>query len=123
MSYVFNRRGFVIVTAYLREGPEQRLARLVLDTGAEFTVISSRVAQSLALAAGSSTQMISASNLVTIRLTSVDTISALGKQKHDFSVRVHDFPEGFLIDGLLGLDFLRDTRLTLDFRQNVLTLA
>ncbi len=37
----------------------------------------------------------------------VAKFSALGFEFPDFRVHVHDLPDGFGIDGLLGLSFLR----------------
>ncbi len=49
--------------------------------------------------------------------------TALGRQRALFSVLVHTLPASPMIDGLLGLDFLRGEILTIDFRAGTLTLA
>jgi len=47
-------------------------------------------------------------------MTRVARFSALGFSSTDFSIHAHDLPEGFGIDGLLGLSFLK--RLNVDIR-------
>lgn len=43
-------------------------------------------------------------------------VRALGMERADFPVLSHTLPPSATIDGLLGLDFLRDRKLTIDFR-------
>ncbi len=53
----------------------------------------------------------------------IDRIEALGEQQEQFPVVAHTIPASAGVDGLLGLDFLRDRRLTLDFRRGRITLS
>jgi hypothetical protein len=85
--------------------------------------VSARVVEELGLVPTARSQMVSATGWTSVELATVARIDALGLTRRDFQIRILTFPTGLQIDGLLGLDFLRDTRLTLDFRQNVLTLA
>jgi hypothetical protein len=50
-------------------------------------------------------------------------LRALGQERTDFLVLGHTLPSSAGVDGLLGLDFLRGQRLTLNFRSGHLTLA
>jgi hypothetical protein len=52
----------------------------------------------------------------------VDLIESLGIAKRQFGALCHPLPPGATVDGLLGLDFLRGTILTIDFRAGTLTL-
>lgn len=49
-------------------------------------------------------------------------IQALGSQRVDLTVLCHDLPLQIPVDGLLGLDFFRGTRLTVDFRSGLIAL-
>ena len=49
-------------------------------------------------------------------------IEALGYDYSDFPVLCHTLPPSVLVDGVLGLDFLRGKRLVLDFRTGIITL-
>ena len=53
----------------------------------------------------------------------VSRIDALGITLRDFQVTVHELPASLAIKGLLGLDFLRDTRLIIDFREKLVTIS
>jgi hypothetical protein len=56
----------------------------------------------------------------TVRITQV---KVLGKTITNFAVLAHNLPPTAAVDGLLGLDFLRGRRLTLDFRRSTITLT
>jgi hypothetical protein len=53
----------------------------------------------------------------------VDRIRALGKEQSGLGILCHTLPAEVSIDGLLGLDFLRDHRLVIDFRKGEITLS
>ena len=48
---------------------------------------------------------------------------ALGQERTAFPVLSHTLPPSSSIDGLLGLDFLREQRLEIDFVRGVISLA
>lgn len=55
------------------------------------------------------------SGLITIPKIRIEKLSALGKEQNDFLVNAHDLPPTASVDGVLGLDFLRENVLTVDF--------
>ena len=123
MSYRFGRSGLIVVTCYLQNAGEDRVARFILDTGAELSVVKTDIAESLQSLTASVRPMVTASDTVLTRTAMVERIAALGIERRAFPLRVWDLPIGFQLDGLLGLDFFTDTRLTLDFRNRLLTLT
>lgn len=52
----------------------------------------------------------------------LERITALGRDRNEFTVLAHTLPPSAGVDGLLGLDFLRDRRLTVDLRGGQVTL-
>ena len=46
----------------------------------------------------------------------VSRLEALGQQRDNFSVLCHTLPPSAMVDGVLGLNFFRGQRLTVDFR-------
>jgi hypothetical protein len=50
-------------------------------------------------------------------------LAALGKEKSNFLVIGNDFPPTSSVDGVLGLDFLRENILKVDFKQGVIELG
>lgn len=53
----------------------------------------------------------------------VNAIEVLGVQISQVPVLCHDLPQRSLVDGLLGLSFLKHCRLAIDFRRGILELA
>ncbi len=56
-------------------------------------------------------------------LVKLQRIVALSQVRVDLPVLAHTLPPTAGIDGLLGLDFLRDHKLEIDFRQGRLSLS
>lgn len=88
----------------------QRLLRLVLDTGAAETVIVPEVLDELGYSPRQGeaiTVMRSAVGREEGYLIRVTRFSCLGHEVSDYRVHAHDLPEGWGIEGLIGLSFLR----------------
>ena len=99
--------------------------RLALDTGATFVIIPWDVAELIGYKPELSrerTTMITASGVESAPLVTLKSVSALGKQTGNVKAIVHDLPPKSYVDGLLGLSFLRNFTLTLDFRRGYLEL-
>lgn len=94
-------------------GPLHRRGRplqLVLDTGAAETIIVPDVLDDIGynpLHGEAITVMRSAVGREQGYLIRVERFASLGHQVRDFRVHVHDLPDGWEIDGLIGLSFLR----------------
>lgn len=108
-------------------GPDGDVAvRLALDTGATYSVIDSEI---LALAGydpvacGDRVRISTASGIEFCPRVVLSKFECLDRQVLDFPVLGHALPEGTAVDGLLGLDFLHGTRLTLDFKSGILSLT
>ena len=105
-------RDLIIVKGYVRgprKGPERPI-RLVLDTGAAETIIIPEVLDELGynpLHGEAITVMRSAVGREEGYLIRVTRFACLGYQATDFRVHAHDLPEGWSIEGLIGLSFLR----------------
>ena len=52
----------------------------------------------------------------------VDSIEAIGKIRRTFPLICHTLPPSATVDGLLGLDFVRESRLVIDFRGGTIAL-
>ena len=57
----------------------------------------------------------SISGLIFVPKITIKKLTALGKSKGDFLIIAHDLPPTASVDGVLGLDFLRENVLTIDF--------
>ena len=91
---------------------------LALDTGATATMISARKLDEIGYDIESPEDEIyitTGSGLIFVPKITIEKLAALGKVKNNFQIIAHDFPPTSTVDGVLGLDFLRDYILTVDF--------
>ena len=126
MSVKFDPNKQLIVVRTRIIGPAgDTMIHLALDTGASSTVIGwdalALVGYQLAdaychveMTTGSGTELVPK-----IKLQQIET---LGKRRRSLGVVAHSLPSTASVDGLLGLDFFRRLRLTVDFRKNTVKL-
>lgn len=105
-------RDLIIVTGRVwgPHGRQWRPLRLVLDTGAAETIILPEVLDELGYSPSQGeaiTVMRSAVGREEGYLIRVTRFTCLGYQAGDFRVHAHDLPEGWGIEGLIGLSFLK----------------
>ena len=118
-------RGLVVVNAVIIGPDTETDVELALDTGATTTLINR---QSLELVGidldhpPETALITTASGRQRIPLVDVSHLRALGQLREDFRVIAHDLPLTATVDGLLGLDFLRGCRLTLNFIRGTIRL-
>lgn len=99
-----------------------------LDTGATLTCIDQEIAKKLGLAEERGVRGIGAGmgTAGRISLVRVDSVRVGGAQVNDLMACALDLRHietiGLGIDGLLGLNFLKSFRMTLDFQRDVLLL-
>jgi hypothetical protein len=68
-------------------------------------------------------QITTGSGIELVEIVRINKMVVLGKTITNFSILAHNLPPTAAVDGLLGLDFLRSRRLTLDFRRSTITLT
>lgn len=126
MSVPFDpSRGLIVVMARLFGPNGQRAIRLALDTGATMTTVRTGTLVRLGYDPAASEQRVSmttASGVEYVPRVPVDRIDVLGQHRQAFPVVAHTLPPSATVDGLLGLDFFRGIRLTIDFLEGQITL-
>ncbi len=126
MSTPFDpHRRLVIVEARLWGPAESIAAHLALDTGASATTVSEAFVRFIGYDPATAPQRVritTGSGVEFVPRLLVDRIEALSQVRSHFPVLCHTLPPSVTVDGLLGLDFLRDRRLTVDFRAGRITL-
>ncbi|MBI3194227.1 MAG: retropepsin-like domain-containing protein [Ignavibacteriae bacterium] len=118
-------RGLVIVPVTFVSTSEQGIAKLALDTGAAHTLVSSDIAVMLGYDPAVSKErklIVTASGTEYASRIFVNSIQALGITRTNFPVLCHTLPNSARVDGLLGLDFFKNTLLTIDFKQGTITV-
>ncbi len=126
MKYTLDpARGLIVVWTELH-GPSAEVGlNLALDTGASQTmvnVIPLTLAGYLPGAAMEHVEITTGSGGVYAPRFPVLRVSALGHEKAEFPVLAHTLPPSAGIDGLLGLDFMQDRVLRVDFRRSLVSL-
>jgi gag-polyprotein putative aspartyl protease len=126
MNLSFDSKEGLIIVPTRAWGPNgDTLVRLALDTGATGSLLNWDVLVLLgydpAIESGRS-QITTGSGVEFVPRIKLRKIEALGLIREEFSILCHTLPTSARVDGLLGLDFLRQCRLILDFREGVVTL-
>lgn len=126
MNFPFNPEGEVIpVEVYLSGPAGNTSANFSLDTGATRSLVGRDIVVTLGYdlaAATSFSNFITGSGIETAPRINIERLEALGQERRNFPVVCHNLPSGVPVDGVLGLDFLRGQKLTVDFRAGLVTL-
>ncbi len=117
--------GLVYVRVKVHCGDTEVILNLALDTGASGTIISGKKLREVGYNLDNPEDEIyitTGSGLIFVPKITIDKLTALGKEKSNFVVIAHDFPPTSSVDGVLGLDFLRENILTIDFIEGFIEL-
>lgn len=120
------RRGSILVDAEVTGPLRSVTLRLILDTGASTSLLSPDVAARVGIDAASSGRMVTimtGSGIESAPQVVLTRFGALGQHRFGFPVVAHRLPAGAMVDGLLGLDYLRGLSVTLDFRAGQIVVA
>jgi predicted aspartyl protease len=110
--------GLIHVRVKVSCGEREAILNLALDTGASATIISARRLTEVGydlINPEDEIYITTGSGLIFVPKITVDTLTALWKTKNNLVVIAHDLPPTASVDGVLGLDFLRENVLTIDF--------
>ncbi|HSO75418.1 MAG TPA: retropepsin-like aspartic protease, partial [Blastocatellia bacterium] len=102
-----------------------RVVTLLIDTGASQTIISWETLLSLNIDPSSSTprkQVTTANGTVWMPQVEIEEFNALGQSVGSLRVLAHTIPLGSQVNGVLGMDFLRQFEFRLNFKQSVIEL-
>jgi predicted aspartyl protease len=67
--------------------------------------------------------MVTASGVERAPLITLESVSLGGEEVKEVQALVHDLPPRSYVDGLLGLSFLRNFRVSLNFKEGILELT
>jgi len=127
MNFPFDpQQGLIIVSAELWGPAGSIVLQLALDTGATSSVVN--VAPLIAVGydpalVSERVQVTTGSGVEFTPRVTLDKIVALEQERIGFPVLGHTLPPSAGVDGLLGLDFFRGQKLTINFCNGQVTLA
>jgi predicted aspartyl protease len=126
---VFDPSVASIIVDLLLEAADSRsslVIPVVLDTGASMTIISTDVMERLGYDPASlerdRQRIVTGSGVEYAPRSSVRSATAIGQRVDNLDVLCHDLPSESGVDGLLGLNFLRNFKLTIRFRKGIIDL-
>ena len=126
VKHSFNVHSPIILMELKIEGIDSvRTLKVALDTGTTYVMIPWEIAEILGYEPGLSKERISmatASGVEKVPLITLNSVKVLGKKAENVKAIIHDLPPRSYVDGLLGLSFLRNFRICLDFRKGVLEI-
>ncbi len=116
--------GIVLFVSVCREDNKRRV-KMVLDTGATFVLIPWKIAHELGYKPAASKEWISITTATAVIYAPVITLKAvatLGREVNNVKAVCHNLPDTSRVDGLLGLSYLRNFKVEIDFKKGILTL-
>ncbi|MDQ2732773.1 MAG: retropepsin-like domain-containing protein [Armatimonadota bacterium] len=126
MNFAFDPTGRLIIISAELFGPFGcAVVTLALDTGATVTMINRPIIEQLGYdvaRAPDYRRVTTGSRVETVPFLMIDQIEPLGCTRYSLPVVCHTLPSTFSIDGLLGLNFLREQQLLIDFRTGLISL-
>jgi predicted aspartyl protease len=126
MSVSFDSRHNLIVVRARLSGPSGTVVlKLALDTGATSTLINAAPLVTIGYDPALSpdrVQVTTGSDVEFASRVMVERLESIGRRKDKFSVLCHTLPPSTGVDGLLGLNFLREGLLQVDFRAGTISL-
>lgn len=104
---------------------EHTVVRMLLDTGAKYTIITPEVAQRLTLDLDNarSVPVTTATQLQSARLVKLEQMDVYGLVIKDVESAIMNLPNTLGVDGLLGISFLQHCRMILDFPNHLLEFS
>ena len=126
MNYPFRARQGLIIVFTTVFGPKGKTVfQLALDTGASDTMLRPSKLATIGydFADAPKVEVTMGNGVVQVPDITLSRISALDQERFNFRVLAHALPPESTIDGVLGLDFMRNHLLTIDFRIGQLSLV
>lgn len=125
MKFNFDvRTGSITVSAKLTGPRGADVFTLILDTGADTTVINPAPIRDLGLETRQSKKirLVTASGVEIGSTACIPRFSSLGKTKLNFEIVTLPLPKSIAADGVLGLDFFRGFELNINFKTGQIEL-
>jgi Aspartyl protease len=127
MSFPFDpHQGLILVEAELEGSAGIVAVQLALDTAATDTLIGAIPmghAGYVPSPQQAQVQMATTSGTTQVPVLRVTRFRALGQDRGYFPILCHTLPPGAVVDGVLGLDFVRRQTLKIDFRMGQISLT
>lgn len=118
-------KSIILLEVILENRGEKRKLLMALDTGATYCMIPWEIADVLGLQPElykEKVRIITASGVENVPLVELGSMSVVDAGVKNIKVIVHDLPSRSYVDGLLGLNFLRNFNVHLNFKEGILEI-
>ncbi len=116
----------IVVFVELKNKEKSVRVKMALDTGATYMIIPWEVAEILGFEPELSKEkieMITASGTETAPIITMENVMAVESEAKNVRALVHDLPAKSYVDGLLGLSFLKNFNIQINFKEGFLELS
>ena len=123
IEFPFDPKDNLIVVPVEIHGKSQQITLdMAVDTRATWTIMPIKTCSIIGAVHQRSISIVTGSRVETAQLMTIPLIRAFGVDITNFKVVAHDLPSSLLVDGLLGMNFLKRAKLTIDFSKNVIRI-
>ena len=101
------------------------IVRLLVDTGASYTVLPTRVLRRIGCNLDQAQQhkkIVTANGALDVPIVTVPWFNCLGRVRENYPIVALDLPVNSFTDGLLGMDFLKEVGALIDTAQAQITV-
>ena len=115
--------GILLCKARISNKPQFMFIKLAVDTGASITMIPSENALAIGIDPSISKRHIeiaTANGTILTPIVTIPSFSCFGIEIKNMDVICHNLPTESAVGGLLGLNFLRSAKITIDFSRNMI---
>ncbi|MBI2105867.1 clan AA aspartic protease [Candidatus Woesearchaeota archaeon] len=115
----------IILDVFLENNGIKRKLRMALDTGATHVMIPNSFMELLNIKSDQikeKGELVSATGVEPVSIAVIEKINALRNEAKNVEVMVHNLPSKSYVDGLLGLSFLKNFNVHINFKEGVLEI-
>ncbi len=125
-QFKLNPQNLIFCRAVLRNQRRSISLKLALDTGASYTMVSYDAAREIGIDPSKSHRQIdvtTGSGVILTPVVSIPIFQSLGQEVKNLEVICHDLPSEGIVDGLLGLNFLKHFNVNLRFLERIMEVT
>jgi clan AA aspartic protease (TIGR02281 family) len=118
-------QGLILCKAKLTNRRRSNFIKLVVDTGASISMISVETALVIGIDPSKSTHRIeitTAGGIILAPIIKIPSFKCFGIEIKNMEVLCHNLPSQSPVEGLLGLNFLKKSKVIINFSDNIINI-
>lgn len=115
--------GIILCKVKITNGRRSIISKLAVDTGASITMISIENALAIGInpsRAARHIEITTANGIICAPIVRIPNFECFGINAKNIEVICHNLPSESCVEGLLGLNFLKSSKIILDFSKNLI---